>query len=161
MSELDKNHENWSESGPYGSVWDNILPEWILQGLGSLWDTSRALKPPGKIKIVGIRRLAEIRSIRPYFSGLGRCRVAARPVTLVLSWQSGQLACLLCPALAWSGLGLSCLPCHQQQQRRRNRDPIRDRMLVLDRIPILDRMTILDRIFRDFSWCSCTSLAPP
>ena len=28
-----------------------------------------------------------------------------------LAW----LACLLCPALAWSGLGLSCLPCQQQQ----------------------------------------------
>ena len=25
------------------------------------------------------------------------------------------LACLLCLALAWSGLGLSCLPCQQQQ----------------------------------------------
>ena len=38
-----------------------------------------------------------------------------------LAW----LACLLCPALAWSGLGLSCLPClglvQQQQQRRRSR----------------------------------------
>ena len=71
MPELDKNHEDWSESGPYGSVWDNIQPEWILQGLGSLWDSSRALKPPGKIKIVGIQRLAEIPPIRPYFPGLG------------------------------------------------------------------------------------------
>ena len=35
------------------------------------------------------------------------------------------LACLLCLALAWFGLGLSCLPClglvQQQQQRRRSR----------------------------------------
>ena len=31
---------------------------------------------------------------------------------LALAW----LACLLCPALAWSGLGLSCLPCQQQQR---------------------------------------------
>ena len=40
---------------------------------------------------------------------------------LALAW----LACLLCLALAWSGLGLSCLPClglvQQQQQRRRSR----------------------------------------
>ena len=28
-----------------------------------------------------------------------------------LAW----LACLLCSALAWSGLGPSCLPCQQQQ----------------------------------------------
>ena len=38
-----------------------------------------------------------------------------------LAW----LACLLCLALAWSGLGLSWLPClglvQQQQQRRRSR----------------------------------------
>ena len=38
-----------------------------------------------------------------------------------LAW----LACLLFLALAWSGLGLSCLPClglvQQQQQRRRSR----------------------------------------
>ena len=66
-----KNHENVSESGPYGSVWDNIQPESIPQGLGSLWDTSRALKPPGKIKIVEFRGLAEIPPIRPYFPGLG------------------------------------------------------------------------------------------
>ena len=81
MPELDKNHENLSESGPYGSVWDNIQPEWILQGLGSLWDTSRALKPPGKIKIVGFRRLAEIPPIRPYFPGLGN---------RILSLQGGR-----------------------------------------------------------------------
>ena len=35
------------------------------------------------------------------------------------------VAALLCLALAWSGLGLSCLPClglvQQQQQRRRSR----------------------------------------
>ena len=33
------------------------------------------------------------------------------PLNPALAW----LACLLCPALAWSGLGLSCLPCQQQQ----------------------------------------------
>ena len=48
-------------------------------------------------------------------------RPASQPAKMAaLAW----LACLLCLALAWSGLGLSCLPCHglvqQQQQRRRN-----------------------------------------
>ena len=71
MPELDENHEHLSESGPYGSVRAHIQPESIPRGQGSLWDTSRALKPPGKIKIVGIRRLAEIPPIRPYFPGLG------------------------------------------------------------------------------------------
>ena len=70
MPELDRNHEHLSESGPYGSVWVHIQPESIPRGLGSLWDTSLALKRPGKIKIVGIRRLAEIPPIRPHFPGL-------------------------------------------------------------------------------------------
>ena len=47
-SESGQNQGIWSEPGPYGSVWGHIQPEWILQGLGSLWDASRALKPPGK-----------------------------------------------------------------------------------------------------------------
>ena len=51
---LDKNHEIWSESGPYGSVRAHIQPESIPQGLGSLWDTSRALTPLRKIQISGI-----------------------------------------------------------------------------------------------------------
>ena len=84
MPELDKNHEHLSESGPYGSVWADIQPESIPQGLGSLWDTSRALKPPGKIKNLGFRGLGEIPPIPPYFPGLGnsilstavRCRGA-------------------------------------------------------------------------------------
>ena len=42
---LDKNHEIWSESGRRGSVWCHIRPESIPQGLGSLWDASRTLKP--------------------------------------------------------------------------------------------------------------------
>ena len=43
---LDKNHENLSESGRRESVWGDNLPESFLQGLGSLWDASRPLKPP-------------------------------------------------------------------------------------------------------------------
>ena len=46
MPDFGQNHENWSESGPYGSVWDDTPPESIPRGLGSLWDTSRTLKPP-------------------------------------------------------------------------------------------------------------------
>ena len=63
---LDKNHEIWSESGPYGPVWADIQPEWILQGLGSLWDAPRALKPPGKITNLVFRGLGEIPLISPY-----------------------------------------------------------------------------------------------
>ena len=71
QSESRKNHGILSESGPYGSVWVHILPEWILQGLGSLWDASRALKPFKKSKNMGIRGLGEIPLISPYFPGLG------------------------------------------------------------------------------------------
>ena len=51
-------------------------------------------------------------------TGVGKNTPTPQPET---AW----LACLLCPALAWSGLGLPCLPClglvQQQQQRRRSR----------------------------------------
>ena len=66
MPDLAQNHEILSESGPYGSVWAHIQPESIPQGLGSLWDTSRALKPREKIKIVGFQGLGEIPPISPY-----------------------------------------------------------------------------------------------
>ena len=68
---LDRNHEIWSESGPYGSVQAHILPEWMVQGLGNIWDTSRALKTLGKSKNKGIRGLGEIPPIFPYYPGLG------------------------------------------------------------------------------------------
>ena len=71
QSESSNNPGILSESGPYGSVWAHILPEWILQGLGSLWDASRALKPLKKLKNVGIRGLGEIPPISPYYPGLG------------------------------------------------------------------------------------------
>ena len=70
-SESGQNQGIWSEPGPYGSVWGHIQPEWILQGLGSLWDASRTLKPPGKIKNRQIRELGEIPPISPYYPGLG------------------------------------------------------------------------------------------
>ena len=84
---LDKNHEIWSESGPYGSVRAHIQPESIPQGLGSLWDTSRALKPPEKIKNPGFRGLGEIPPIPPYFPGLGSAAAdfSARKGPLLLS----------------------------------------------------------------------------
>ena len=72
QSESNKNHGIWSESGPYGSVWAHILPEWILQGLGSLWDASRTLKSPGKSQNKEIRELREIPFISPYYPGLGQ-----------------------------------------------------------------------------------------
>ena len=46
---LEENHENGSETGPYGSVRADIHTGWIPQALGSLWDASRALKRPWKI----------------------------------------------------------------------------------------------------------------
>ena len=70
-SESAQKHEIWPESGPYGSVWGDTKAEWILQGLGSLWDASRTLKPPGKIKNRQIRELGEIPPISPYYPGLG------------------------------------------------------------------------------------------
>ena len=70
-SESCKNQRIWSEPGPYGSGWGRIQPEWILQGLGSLWDASRTLKPFGKIKNREIWELGEIPPIPPYFPGLG------------------------------------------------------------------------------------------
>ena len=50
---LEENHENGSETGPYGSVRAHIHTGWIPQALGSLWDASRALKPSGKSKNPG------------------------------------------------------------------------------------------------------------
>ena len=47
---LEENHENGSETGPYGSVQADIHTRWIPQALGSLWDASRASKRPWKIK---------------------------------------------------------------------------------------------------------------
>ena len=44
----EENHENGSETGPYGSVRAHIHTGWISQVLGSLWDAPRALKPSGK-----------------------------------------------------------------------------------------------------------------
>ena len=70
-SESGKNQGIWSEPGPYGSVWVHIQLEWLLQGLGSLWDASRALKSPGKSKNPGFRGLKEIPPISPYYPGLG------------------------------------------------------------------------------------------
>ena len=46
----EENHENGSETCPYGSVRADIHTGWIPQALGSLWDASRALKPSGKSK---------------------------------------------------------------------------------------------------------------
>ena len=46
----EENHENGSETGPYGSVRAHIHTGWIPQALGSLWDASRASKQPWKIK---------------------------------------------------------------------------------------------------------------
>ena len=43
-----------------------IQPESIPQGLGSLWDASRALIPPGKLKVLSFRALGEIPPIFPY-----------------------------------------------------------------------------------------------
>ena len=51
---LEENHENGSETGPYGSVRAHIHTGWIPQALGSLWDASRALKPSGKSKNPGL-----------------------------------------------------------------------------------------------------------
>ena len=47
---LEEHHENGSETGPYGSVRADIHTGWIPQALGSLWDASRASKPPQKIQ---------------------------------------------------------------------------------------------------------------
>ena len=75
--DLDRYHEIWSASGPYGSVQAHILPEWIVQGLGSLWDTSRALKMLGKSKNRGIRGLEEIPPIShfPLLPRFGCCNI--------------------------------------------------------------------------------------
>ena len=58
---LEENHENGSETGPYGSVRADIHTGWIPQALGSLWDASRALKPSGNKKIQVFR-------VFPYFT---------------------------------------------------------------------------------------------
>ena len=71
QSESIKNQGIVSESGRYGSVWAHILPEWILQGLGSLWDAFRPLKPPGKVKNKGFRGLGEIPTISPLLPRFG------------------------------------------------------------------------------------------
>ena len=70
-SESGQNQGIWFEPGLYGSVWGHIQPGWILQGLGSLWDASRTLKPPGKIKNREIRELGEIPLISSHYPGLG------------------------------------------------------------------------------------------
>ena len=57
---LEGNHENGSETGPYGSVRADIHTECIPQALGSLWDASRASKCHWKIKNQGV----------PYFSNI-------------------------------------------------------------------------------------------
>ena len=93
-SESGQNQGIWSEPGPYGSVWGHILPEWILQGLGSLWDASRALKPLRKIQkswFSGFKGNSPYFPLLPRFgpvtvAAAGRCRVAARQVTLVNFW---------------------------------------------------------------------------
>ena len=46
----EENHENGSETGPYGSVRADIHTGWILQALGSLWDASRVSKRFWKTK---------------------------------------------------------------------------------------------------------------
>ena len=40
MPDFGQNHENWSESGPYGSVLAHTHPFRIPYGLGCLWDAS-------------------------------------------------------------------------------------------------------------------------
>ena len=64
---LEENHENGSETGPYGSVRAHIHTGWIPQALGSLWDASRALKPSGKSKNMGFPGLSIFSSIFLYF----------------------------------------------------------------------------------------------
>ena len=69
--ESGKNQGIWSESGPYGSVLGDTETEWIVQGLGSLWDASWPLKPLGKSRNPGFRGLNQISRISPYYPGLG------------------------------------------------------------------------------------------
>ena len=69
MPDLEENHEKWSESGPYGSVRADNLPESIPQGLGSLWDTSRTpkrQKSDKKLRFSGFRRISRYFPLFPY-----------------------------------------------------------------------------------------------
>ena len=50
LPDLDENHENCFEPGPYGTVWADNCAESLPPALGSLWDASRTPKPPQKIQ---------------------------------------------------------------------------------------------------------------
>ena len=63
----EENHENGSETGPYGSVRAHIHTGWIPQALGSLWDASRALKPIGKFRNPGFPCFSIFSGIFLYF----------------------------------------------------------------------------------------------
>ena len=72
-SESGKNQGIWFESGLDVSVWAHILPEWILRGLGSLWDASRPLKSLRKNQkkwISGFRGNSPYFPLLPRFGGV-------------------------------------------------------------------------------------------
>ena len=68
MPDFGQNHENWSESGPYGSVWDDTPPESIPYGLRCLPYASGTSKPHKNQKKLEIRENPGI----PLFSPIPR-----------------------------------------------------------------------------------------
>ena len=73
MPDIGQNHEIWSESGPYGSVRADTLPESTPYGLGCLQNASSPPKSLRKSKIPGIpgfRDFCGFLLIIPYFPDL-------------------------------------------------------------------------------------------
>ena len=66
-AENTQNHQKWTESGPYGSVWADTCAESIPRALGSLWDASRPLKRPQKSKNPGFGGLGVRGEASPLF----------------------------------------------------------------------------------------------
>ena len=54
-AENTQNHQQWTEPGPYGSVWADNCAELLPPALGGLWDASRIPKPSKNQKIPGFR----------------------------------------------------------------------------------------------------------
>ena len=109
--------------GPHGALWSSMgccllpyEPLRLLSAANLLQTFEEPLTSPPQrgIPILGVW-------VDTSRGGVG---TTARPPACVSLTQKNKAAtqpalawpaCLLCLALAWSGLGLSCLPCQQQQ----------------------------------------------
>ena len=102
---------------PNGSPWHHLGPGDRAQGQNFGANLARGVPPPQSqffFTILEQQNPKNVNFCETFENGLPQPRRICPPDTPkspALAW----LACLLCPALAWSGLGLSCLPCQQQQ----------------------------------------------